>query len=66
MYELYSDIASKYSDVRDVALCYAVKYWKDVVKTSGYKEVMEKGRDEGLDGVTGLLLSEKLMERWAK
>jgi len=66
MYELYSDVASKYTDLRDVALRYAVKYWKDVVKTNGFKEVMKRGEDEGLDGVTGLSLSMKLMEQWAK
>ena len=64
--ELYSDLAGKYPAIRDITLDYTVEHWKEIVKTRGYEEVSKKGDDGGLDGATGLLLSAKLMERWAK
>ncbi|GAA5960393.1 hypothetical protein JCM3765_007496 [Sporobolomyces pararoseus] len=62
MKELYSDIASQYWEIRDVAMEFAVKNWKEVVETQAYKDAKAR---RGIDGPTGLLLSERLMKEWA-
>ncbi|GAA5994780.1 hypothetical protein JCM5350_007993 [Sporobolomyces pararoseus] len=65
MYELYSGIARKYPEIRDNAIRFTVKHWEEVVETQAFKDVMTRGEDggEGIDGATGLILSQKLMER---
>jgi proteasome assembly chaperone (PAC2) family protein len=62
MYELYTDVAGRYSELRDVAITFAVKNWKKVVKTQAFKDIQTRADEEGIDGATGLLLSQKLME----
>ncbi|GAA5894791.1 uncharacterized protein JCM6883_002210 [Sporobolomyces salmoneus] len=64
MYELYTDVASKYTEIQDIAFSFAVKHWSSVRKTQAYKDVLQRANDEGIDGATGLLLSEKLSDAW--
>ncbi|GAA6008657.1 hypothetical protein JCM11491_003384 [Sporobolomyces phaffii] len=66
IHEAYTDVASKYPEIRDAALEFAVKNWKKVVGTQAYKEVMLRGEQGELDGLTGILLSDRLMKEWAK
>lgn len=62
IHELYSDIASHSPEIRDIALDFVVLYWDEVRGTRAYSDVMRRGEQEGIDGVTGLLLSARLME----
>ncbi|GAA5894884.1 uncharacterized protein JCM6883_002243 [Sporobolomyces salmoneus] len=66
MYELYTDVASKYHELRDVAIAFAIKHWSKVLKTRAYKDVLQRADDVGIDGATGLLLSERLSQAWKK
>ncbi|GAA5995697.1 hypothetical protein JCM5350_007123 [Sporobolomyces pararoseus] len=66
-YELYTDVATAYPEIRDVALEYAVENWKEVVKSKAFSEVEQKAQTgEGVDAWTVMLLSKKLMKRWGK
>jgi hypothetical protein len=66
-YELYTDTASAYPGLRDIALAHAVGNWKEVVESKAFEELEKKAESEtGIDGTTGLLLSKKLMEKWWK
>ncbi|GAA5894881.1 uncharacterized protein JCM6883_002242 [Sporobolomyces salmoneus] len=66
-YELYTDVASAYPELRDIALEYTVEHWKEVVKSKAWEEIEKKGQaGEGGDSYTGMLLSRKLMDRWGK
>jgi len=66
-FELYTDIASGYPQVREIAMECAVENWRHVVKSEAYLEVEKRAeRGEGIDAWTSLVLNKKLMERWAK
>ncbi|GAA5894794.1 uncharacterized protein JCM6883_002211 [Sporobolomyces salmoneus] len=66
-YELYTDVASAYPELRDIALEYAVEDWEEVVKSKAWDEMRKKAEaGEGVDSHTAMLLSQKLMERWGK
>jgi len=62
-YELYTDVASTYPQIRDLAMNYAVEHWKEVVKSEAYKEIKKRAETEGVDSWTGMLLMEKLAAR---
>lgn len=68
-YELYSDAASCYVDVRDVVLEYVVANWEEVTAAEGTREMRERGVAGQLDAVavgTAMLLAERLFERKKK
>lgn len=60
--ELYSDVASSYSAIRDVALTYAVDHWPDIIETDAFVKLEARGEAGDLDGLTGLLLSKRLVQ----
>lgn len=65
-YELFSDVASSYPEIRDAALDYVVENWENVIKSKSYEVVRSKAdKGEGDVGIA-MLLSEKLMKRWSK
>ncbi|GAA5830852.1 hypothetical protein JCM5353_000590 [Sporobolomyces roseus] len=65
-YELFSDVASSYPEIRDVALGYVVENWKNVIKSKSYEVIRSKAdKGEGDVGIA-MLLGERLMKRWSK
>lgn len=58
-HELYTDIASTYPQIREIAIDYTVEHWEEVVKSEAYTDVKKRAEAEGIDGLTGILLMEK-------
>lgn len=66
-YELFTDIADTYPEIRDSALACVVKNWKEVVVSAAYADVEARAvSGTGVDGMTGLLLGKALMQEWVK
>jgi hypothetical protein len=68
-YELYSDVSSAYSTVRDIALDYTVDHWKVVKESPALKDIEGKVLEGGFAGEedvkiagTAMLLARKLYE----
>ncbi|GAA6000911.1 hypothetical protein JCM10207_004715 [Rhodosporidiobolus poonsookiae] len=64
-YELYSDVATCYPEVRDVVLEFVVEKWDEVKKAKATAVMKEKARAGELDAAaieTAMLLAEKLAE----
>jgi len=59
-HELFTDIASTYPALRDVAVAYAVRNWKEVAKSRALEKVKERADSGELD--SGLLLAIELMK----
>ena len=59
-YEIFTDAASTYTALRDVAVAYAVQNWKEVAKSKALKKVKERADSGELD--SGLLLALELMK----
>lgn len=60
VYEIFTDAASTYTALRDVAVAYAVQNWREVAKSNALKKVKERADSGELD--TGLLLAIELMK----
>ncbi|GAA6061713.1 hypothetical protein JCM10212_004945 [Sporobolomyces blumeae] len=63
-YGLYSDVAACYPDVRDVALDFVVKHWAKVGKSDAFKAIKARAEQSAVDGLTGMLLSQRLMDQY--
>ncbi|GAA6000913.1 hypothetical protein JCM10207_004716 [Rhodosporidiobolus poonsookiae] len=65
-YELYSDVATCYPEVRDVVLAFVVEKWDEVKKAKATAVMRDKARAGELDAPaieTAMLLAEKLADR---
>ncbi|GAA5855282.1 hypothetical protein JCM5353_006135 [Sporobolomyces roseus] len=62
-FELYTDVASIYPEIRDIAIDYAVTHWAEVSESEAYREVRNRAENGGVDSLTGMLLIEKLTAR---
>lgn len=66
-YETYTDVSETHTQLRDIALTFAVEHWKEVVDSEAYKELKNKAASgTEIHGYIGLLISEALMRRWAQ
>jgi hypothetical protein len=66
-YELYSDAATCYPELRDVVLAYLVEHWKEVKGSKAAREMRAKADAGELDCATAgtaMLLAEKLVEKY--
>lgn len=63
-HELYTDVASTHAELRDVALDYVAEHWKEVIESKAWTDMLNDTSAGGPDGHTGMLLSQKLMEKW--
>ncbi|TNY23941.1 hypothetical protein DMC30DRAFT_238402 [Rhodotorula diobovata] len=65
-YELYSDVATCYTAVRDAILTFVVEHWKEVKDAPATKEMERRGEAGELSPATtgtSMLLARKLMEK---